>query len=119
MPRSVPSFAVAIALVLPITGCSSASVGDIQKQISKGLNQQFQAGGGSSQEQISASVTCPKNVSLSAGSVFYCQATITRSPLNSPGSSSGSGAGVSSGQSTRRQVLVTIENSNKAHWVLQ
>jgi hypothetical protein len=117
--RPVARASFAIALVLPIAGCSSASVGDVQKQISKGLNQQLLSQGLSSEEHFSASVACPKNASLKKGSVFYCAVTITKFPLNAPPPPRGSNPVVSTVQSTKRQVMVTIESSNKAHWVLR
>jgi Domain of unknown function (DUF4333) len=117
--RPIARACIAIAAVLPIAGCSSRSVADVQKQISKGLNQQLQSEGLSSAEHVSASVTCPRDASLKKGSVFYCDATITKFPPNAPPPPPGSNPVVSTAKTTKRQVIVTIESSNKAHWVLQ
>ena len=88
---------------LALTGCGSPSIGDIQKQITSGLNGQLQQG--SQTATYKASVSCPHNASLKTGSAFYCDATITNE--------------AQPGHSTTRKVMVTIESSNRAHWVLQ
>ena len=108
--------ALGLSSAMLIAGCGSSGVDDIQKQISTGLNQQLSQQGQQSASRITASVNCPKNASLKTGSVFYCNATITKFPLTTlPGPASNA----DQPQTTQRKVMVTIQGSNKAHWVVQ
>ena len=121
------------ASVALVAGCGSLSVSDIQKQINRGLNDQLARQGAGLGASVNADVSCPKNSSVKAGSVFYCEAQITSTPLpgaagSVPGAPAtpgapGAGAGASSSstepKTETRRVKVTVQSSSKASWQVQ